>query len=86
MSTHLDVFGDVKEDLSFFPQQIQSIFTYGLGGLSFVVELFLIITIPVVIKRKAYSKLEKWVILCFTFLFIFFAMCILLDPRYKLQL
>ena len=82
VNTFLDVFGDAHEDLSFLPKPFPMIFTYGLGGLSLFVELFLLISIPIVLRRKKFSKLEKYVVICTIFLFSFVGLCILLDPRF----
>src|SRR3989344_5503790 len=59
ISTPLDLFGDVKEDISFLSKPLQIIFYYGLGGLSFVIEAFLLIAIPKIIRRRQVSFLEK---------------------------
>ncbi len=81
VNTFLDVFGDAHEDLSFLPEPIPTVFTYWLGGLSILVELFLLISIPIVLKRKKFSKLEKYVVMCTIFLFSFLGLCVLLDPK-----
>lgn len=86
ISTPLDLFGDVKEDISFLPKSLQLVFYYGLGGLSFVVEAFLLITIPKIIKRKQTTVLEKWVIGGVLFLVVFLAICFMLDPRFRIGL
>jgi hypothetical protein len=52
ISTPLDIFGDVKESISFLSKPVQLIFYYGLGGFSFVVEVFLLIAIPKIVRRK----------------------------------
>lgn len=83
IASPLDIFGDVKEDISFLPQSLQLIFYYGLGSLSFIVEAFLLIAIPKVIKTNKVGQLEKWVIGGILYLLIFFITCTLLDPRYK---
>jgi len=82
ITTPLDIFGDAKEDLSFLSPTLQNIFLYGLGGLSFLAEIFLLISIPVVLKRKKFSKLEKVVFITIVLLVLFFIICTLLDPRY----
>lgn len=80
----LDVFGDIKEDISFLPKILQLVFYYGLGGLSFVVEAFLLVAIPKIIKTGKVTGLEKWVIAGILYLLIFFLICILLDPKYRI--
>lgn len=59
ISTALDIFGDVKEDISFLPYILQLVFYYGLGGLSFIVEAFLLITIPKILLGKQTDNLKK---------------------------
>jgi len=83
IQTPLDIFGDVIEDLSNLPTVAQKLYLYGLGGLSFIAEAFLLISIPIVWKRKKFSKLEKYVVIAIVFLFIFFLIATILDPRYK---
>ena len=83
IETPLDIFGDIKEDLSRLPKITQSLYFYGLGSLSFLAEGFLLVSIPVVLKRKKFSKLEKYVVMAIVFLFVFFLIATILDPRYK---
>lgn len=84
IKTPLDIFGDAKEDLSFLPSTLQKIYLYGLGGLSFVAETFILYAIPTILRRREsnISRLEKWLMISIAFLFIFFATAILLDPRF----
>lgn len=82
IKTPLDIFGDVKEDLSKLPSTLQYTYLYGLGGLSFLLEAFLLIGIPLVLKREKFSKLEKVVVVTIVFLLVFFIIATLLDPRY----
>lgn len=84
IQTPLDVFGDAKEDLSGLPIIAQSLYLYGLGGLSFITEAFLLVSIPIVWKRKRFSRLEKYVVMAIVFLLLFFLVATILDPRYKL--
>lgn len=84
ISTPLDIFGDVKEDISFLSKPLQLIFYYGLGGFSFIIEAFLLIAIPKIIRRRQITFLEKFVIGGILYLLVFLTACILLDPRYKL--
>lgn len=79
--TPLDILGDVKEDLSFLPPISQKIYLYGLRGLSFITEAFILYTIPVVWKKKEarISMLEKWLIAAVLYLFLFFAIAISLS-------
>lgn len=83
IETPLDIFGDVKENLSSLSSTAQNLYYYGLGGLSFFAEAFLLISIPVVLKRKQFSKLEKYVLIISVALLLFFVVAILQDPRYK---
>lgn len=84
ISTPLDIFDDVKEDLSFLPSSLQNIYLYGLGGLSFLAELILILTIPGVWSEEKVSKKGKLVMFLLLFLLTFFISAILLDPRYNI--
>jgi hypothetical protein len=81
--TPLDLLGDIKEDLSLFPALIQKFF--GLLGIgSFMAELFLLVSIPVVIKRREFTFLEKIVGVVIVALLLFFLTATLLDPRFKI--
>lgn len=82
--TPLDLLGDAKEDLSFLPKTFQFVYLYGFGGLSIIAEIFLLITIPKVLKRKEFSGLEKWILIAVMFLVLFFIMATFLDPRFKI--
>ena len=83
IKTPLDVFGDVKEDVSKLSPTAQNLYLYGLGGISFLAEAFLLISIPIVWKRKVYSRLEKCVVFTIFSLLLYFLIAIMLDPRYK---
>jgi hypothetical protein len=83
IQTPLDIFGDVREDLSGLSTTSQNLYLYGLGGLSFLAEAFLLISIPIIWKRKTFSKLEKVVAIVTGLLILFFLVAIMLDPRYK---
>jgi len=80
ISTPLDLLGNIQEDLSQLPEIVQRLF-FGVGVGSFIAEIFLLIAIPVVIKRKEITPLEKGVIFVFLSLVIYFAVAALLDPR-----
>jgi len=84
ISTPLDLLGDAKEDLSFLPNSLQDIYLYGLGGLSVVAEIFLLVAIPKVWKEKEFTKLDKGILIAAVFLITFFMTATLLDPRYNL--
>jgi len=81
--TFLDLFGDVKEDLSSLPVFAHNLFMF-LGVSSFIAEAFLLISIPVVLKRKESAFLEKVVQVVTLALLLFFLVAILLDPRFRL--
>lgn len=70
----------VKEDLSEFPDLLQNLFV-GLGYSSYIAEIFLLVLIPVIMKRHKNSLLERIVILVVILLIIYFLSAILLDPR-----
>lgn len=80
----LDVFGDVKEDISFLPYFWQQVFYYGLGGLSFIIEVLLLIAIPLYLRNKKPINLIKWIYAGIIYLALFLLTCTLLDPRYVL--
>lgn len=80
--TPLDLLGDVKEELSSFPIFIQNLFML-LGVGSFIAEAFLLISIPVVTKRKEITHLEKMVLAVIMALLLFFLVVTLLDPRFS---
>jgi hypothetical protein len=81
VATPLDIFGDVKEDLSLFSPFFKGAF-YVLGVGSFIGELFLLISIPLVLKRKTFSRLELVVLIVVILILLFFIWAALLDPRF----
>lgn len=83
ISTPLDWLGDAKEDLSFLPKPVQTVYLYGLGGFSILAEVFLLIVIPKVWRRKEFSKLNQWILVMVIFLITFFITATLLDPRFN---
>jgi len=81
ISTVFDVFGNIQEDLSGLPYLGQVlILSAGIG--SFLAELFLLISIPIIKRRRETTTLEKWVVGVVIFMLIYFPIVILLDPRY----
>lgn len=84
ISTPLDLLGDVKEDLSRFPIFIQNLFVL-LGIGSFISEVFLLVSIPVVMKRKETTTLEKVILVVIMALLLFFLVATLLDPRFRIR-
>lgn len=83
ISTPLDLLGDVKEDLFGYPAIIQTLVIL-LGYASFIGEAFLLIAIPIIMKKNKPSVLEKAVIITLVAMSIYFIAVVLLDPRYKL--
>ena len=79
--TVLDLLGNANEDISSFPKVVQLVFI-GIGYVSFFVEIFLLIAIPLVLKSKRYIKLEKIVWTTTIMLAVYFVTAIFLDPRY----
>lgn len=81
IATPLDLLGNVNEDLSKFPEFIRLAFS-GIGYASFLMEIYLIVSIPLTLVSKKYQKLEKsiWVIL--GILVLYFTSAVLLDPRF----
>lgn len=57
VSTFLDVFGDVKEDLSAFPNWLVWVYHWA-GVNTFLMEGFLLFSIPKTWGRKAFSKVD----------------------------
>ncbi len=85
ISSPLDMLGNINEDISFLPKILQDIFYYVFGGLSFIAEAFLLIAIPVV-QSKNNPKLNRWIIASIVYLVVFLAICLLLDPKYRIVL
>lgn len=85
IATPLDIFGDAQEDLSSFPPIFRTIFWYVLGPLSFLGELYLLITIPKIYKNKLFTKQEAYILAVIIGLFVYLIACILLDPRFTLR-
>jgi hypothetical protein len=81
--TILDVFGNIQEDLSHLPHWLQ-LFIFSAGVGSFLAEIFLLISIPLIKCRRETSTLEKWVAGVVIFMLIYFPIVILLDPRFKI--
>ena len=79
--TILDFFGNVQEDVGWLPLWTQRL-VYGAGAGSFLAEIFLLISIPIVTFNSKHSSLEKWVIGVVVFMLIYFPIVILLDPRF----
>lgn len=82
ISTILDLLGNANEDISSFPKVIQLVFV-GIGYASFLVEIFLLVAIPLMLKSKKYIKLEKVIWATTIMLAIYFVTVIILDPRYS---
>ena len=79
----LDMFGDIKEDISFLPPVLQHFFYYVLGGMSFMVEGFLLVAIPKVLLDINTDTLKKLVFMGIGYLLTFLITCTLLDPRFN---
>lgn len=86
IKTPLDILGNVNEDLRLLPKSIQNTF-YFVGVGSFLGEIFLLFTIPVILKRKYFSKLEFVIIIIIVLILLYFFTSIVLDPKiiYSLQ-
>lgn len=78
--TLLDNFGDIREDLSGFSSIAQQIF-FGVAVLSVIGEIFLVVTIPLALKRSP-SKLDRSILFVTLAILAFFFYCFLLDPRF----
>lgn len=82
--TLLDTFGDVVENLSWLPRWGQGLYLYGLGGISFISEVILIYTIPFAVFNKSTVARNRLIKYCSIYLFTFFTIAILLDPRFTI--
>ena len=65
---------------------LQNIYYYGLGGLSIIAEIFLLVAIPKAWSRKEFTILDKWILIALIFLIVFFVTATLLDPKYQFWL
>jgi hypothetical protein len=81
ITTFLDWFGNIQEDLSGLPFLVRD-FIIASGYLSFFGEIFLLVAIPIVKKRNSFSKLEAWIIGVLIFMLIYFPIVLFLDPRF----
>jgi len=81
--TFLDIFGNIQEGLSRLPY-LGQVLIIGAGIGSFLSEIFLLISIPIIKHIKETSTLEKWVVGVVIFMLIYFPLVILLDPRFKI--
>lgn len=82
--TFLDTFGDIVENLSWLPRWGQQVYLYGLGGISFIAEVILIYTVPFVVFNKGSETKYRLIKYCIFYLLTFFAIAILLDPRFTI--
>lgn len=81
--TFLDAFGNIQEDLSVLPSWVRlSILGAGIG--SFLAEIFLLISIPIIKNRRETSIIEKWVDGVVIFMLVYFSIVMLLDPRFNI--
>lgn len=78
--TFLDIFGNIQEDLSNLPYLIRLLIITS-GIFSFFGEIFLLVSIPIIRRRKEITKLERWTIGTVIFMLIYFPVVLFLDPR-----
>jgi hypothetical protein len=83
IETSLDVFGNACEDISGFSNLLKMVWIWG-GVNSFFIELFLLISLPHIIRKKSFSKLELYSLIATIFLLLFLVISMLLDARYKI--
>lgn len=83
VSTTLDMFGDIKENLEWLPAWAQNIYLYVFGVLSILAELTLLITIPVSLLKKETKLTNRFISYNFWYLMLFFFVAVLLDPRFN---
>jgi hypothetical protein len=84
VSTFLDNFGDVIENLSWLPRWAQQVYLYGFGGISFIAEAILIYALPFAVFNKSTAAKNRLTKYCIIYLLTFFTIAILLDPRFAL--
>jgi hypothetical protein len=83
IKTSLDTLGNVCEDLSGFSTPDKMLWIWA-GVNSFFTELFLLISIPIILRKKSFGKLELSSIIATVFLLLFLIIAVLLDPRYRI--
>ena len=80
ISTPLDYLGDVKEDLTRFPEFVRNLFIV-FGYLSFILEIILIFAIPIFLRNISKLFLSRLILVMVLILSIYFIAVILLDPN-----
>lgn len=83
ISTPLDLLGDVKENFQGLPGWLQTVYL-GIGISSLIAEIFILVSAPIMIRRRVFSNLERWVLIVLIALLAYFLMAVQLDPRYSL--
>ena len=83
IATVFDRLGNVEEDLSSLPILAQNVII-GLGYLSFLAEIFLLVAIPILLKNQHNFKLRNIILGSILFLLSYFILVTLLDPRYHI--
>lgn len=81
LPTYLDVFGDIKEDISRFSFPFTWFYHWFMVN-TFFLELFLLIYTPKTWQRKYFSRVDTVILASIIYLIVAFATAILLDPRF----
>jgi hypothetical protein len=77
IETVLDIFGNACEDISGFSNLLKMLWVWA-GVNSFLLEFFLLISLPLLIRNKTFSKLELYSIIATVLLLLFLIISILL--------
>ena len=81
ISTFLDVFGDVKEDLAGFSTSFVWFYHWFMVN-TFFIEIALLFIIPKTWRRKTFSKMDIAIFVMMIYLVVAFTSATLLDPRF----
>ncbi|MBI5414397.1 hypothetical protein HZA38_02685 [Candidatus Peregrinibacteria bacterium] len=77
--TPLNSLGNIQEDFSQFPNWFEWFF-FLLGTVSFLVEIFIIIAIPLILIKKK-TDFIKYIVGSVCFLILYFLCAALFDPK-----
>jgi hypothetical protein len=81
ISSPMDKFGNIEENISFLPVFLQKAYFYGLGGLSFLAEILLLVYLPKIIIERSTRTDRMIVRYSFLYLCLFLLLCAVLDPK-----
>ena len=80
--TPLDLLGNADEDVSKFPEKAKQVYVI-LGYSSLIAEIFLLISIPLILAGKGGSRLKRTVWIVIFVLLAYLISAVLLDPRFR---